>query len=59
MIKKLLKPQPNFAYPLMRDPTRNPKCYEMTDKEREDAVRRVDQILREKEVSASQVYYGA
>ncbi len=48
MIKKLFNPQPNFQYPLMRDPKRNPKCYELTDQEREEAVQRVDRILRER-----------
>lgn len=44
----LFNPQPNFAYPLMRDPKRDPKCYEMTDKEREEAIKRVDQLLQKK-----------
>ncbi len=48
MIKKLFNPQSNFQYPLMRDPKRNPKCYELTDQEREEAVQRVDRILRER-----------
>ncbi len=48
MIKKLFNPQSNFQYPLMRDPKRNPKCYELTDQEREEAVQRVDKILRER-----------
>jgi hypothetical protein len=59
MIKKLLKSQPNFAYPLMRDPKRNPKCYEMTDQEREEAIRQVDQILLERDAERKQGYYGA
>jgi hypothetical protein len=48
MITKLLKPQPNFSYPLMRDPKRNPKCYEMTDEERKEATQRVEKILANK-----------
>lgn len=44
MFKKNLSHQ----YPLMRDPKRNPKCYELTDQEREEATRRVDQLLRER-----------
>ncbi len=59
MIKKLFKPQPNFSYPLMRDPKRNPKCYELTDQEREEAARRVDQLLRERATEHEQGYYGA
>ncbi len=59
MIKKIFKLQPNLQYPLMRDPKRNPKCYELTDQEREEAVRRVDQILRERTAEQAQTYYGA
>ncbi len=59
MIKKIFKPQPNLDYPLMRDPKRNPKCYELTDQEREEAVRRVDQKLRERALEQAQTYYGA
>ena len=59
MITKLISPQPNFAYPLMRDPKQNPKCYEMTDQEREEAVRQVDRILRERDSEYAQGYYGA
>ena len=59
MIAKLLQPQPNFDYPLMRDPKRNPKCYELTDQEREEAVQRVDRLLRERAVENEQGYYGA
>lgn len=59
MIKKLMNPQPNFSYPQMRDPKGNPKCYELTDQEREEAVRRVDRILRERAIENEQGYYGA
>ncbi len=59
MIRKLFKTQPNLQYPLMRDPKRNPKCYELTDQEREEAVRRVDEILRERAAEQAQTYYGA
>ncbi len=59
MIKKLFKSQSNFSYPLMRDPKRNPKCYELTDQEREEAARRVDQLLRERAIEHEQGYYGA
>jgi hypothetical protein len=44
MFKKSLSHQ----YPLMRDPQRNPKCYEFTDQERKEASQRVDQLLRER-----------
>ena len=43
----------------MRDPKRNPKCYELTDQEREEAVRQVDQKLRERAFEQAQTYYGA
>jgi hypothetical protein len=59
MIRKLFKTQPNLQYPLMRDPKRNPKCYELTDQEREEAVQRVDRILRERALENEQGYYGA
>jgi hypothetical protein len=59
MIAQLFKPQPKFDYPLMRDPKRNPKCYELTDQERAEAVERVDHILRERALENQQGYYGA
>jgi hypothetical protein len=59
MITKLFKPQPKFDYPLMRDPKRNPKCYELTDQEREEAVQQVDRVLRERALEQAQTYYGA
>jgi hypothetical protein len=59
MIHKLFKPSKDLSYPLMRDPKRNPKCYELTDKEREEAVQRVDRILRERDSEHAQGYYGA
>lgn len=46
-------------YPLMRDPVRNPKCYDLTDQEREEAARRVEQMLREIVDTNEQGYYGA
>lgn len=46
-----------LSYPLIRDPKRNPKCYELTDTERMDAVELADRLLKEKE-AASQ-YWGA
>jgi hypothetical protein len=59
MIAKLLQPQPNLNYPLMRDPKRNPKCYEMTEEERLESVQRVAELLRKKSEEAKHVYYGA
>jgi hypothetical protein len=55
MFKKNLSHQ----YPLMRDPKRNPKCYELTDQEREEAVQRVAELLRKKSEEVKHVYYGA
>jgi len=43
----------------MRDPKRNPKCYEMTDKEREEALQRVEQLLKKREEDHIEGYYGA
>ncbi len=59
MIKKIFKLSKDQTYPLMRDPKRNPKCYELTDQEREEAVKRVDKILRERDAEHTQGYYGA
>lgn len=59
MIAKLFRPRPNLTYPLMRDPKRNPKCYEMTEEERAKAVQKVDQLLKKKAVDSQNVYYGA
>jgi hypothetical protein len=53
MIDKLFQTTQQ-GYPLMRDPTRQPKCYELTDKEREEAVQRVDQLLRKRTVESTQ-----
>lgn len=55
MIFKLFQPM-ELDYPLMRDPQRNPKCYELTDREREEAVQRVDRIIRERDIEHSQGY---
>lgn len=43
----------------MRDPKRNPKCYELTDQEREEAIQRVDRILRERDLERTHGYFGA
>ncbi len=58
MLKKLFKVR-DLSYPLMRDPERKPKCYELTDQEREEAVRKVDQLLRERDVERTHGYFGA
>ena len=58
MIAKLFQKK-HRDYPLMRDPKGNPKCYELTDQERKEAVQRVDQQLRERAVEQAQTYYGA
>ena len=39
----------NHQYPLMRDPQRQPKCYELTDQERLEAVQRVNQLLEKRQ----------
>ena len=56
MIKKIFKKTNDHRYPLMRDPQRNPKCYELTDQEREEAIRRVDKILYERTIEQSRRY---
>ena len=56
MIKKIFKKTNDHRYPLMRDPQRNPKCYELTDHEREEAIRRVDRILYERTIEQSRRY---
>lgn len=48
MIMKMFKSKPNHQYPLMRDPLRNPKCYEMTDDERKRAIEKIDLLLSRK-----------
>ena len=59
MIKKLFQPQPNLTYPLMRDPARQPKCYEMTDQERAEAILRTEQLLKDRDQEQLHGYYGA
>lgn len=49
----------HLAYPLMRDPKRNPKCYELTDVERLEAVKLADQLLKERELENANQYWGA
>jgi hypothetical protein len=45
-------------YPLMRDPSRQPKCYDLTDQERIEAVRKADALLKEKQLLLTPGYYG-
>jgi hypothetical protein len=60
VIKKLFQPQPNLNYPLMRDPQRSPKCYEMTEEERLAAVAEVAKLLEQRRRDDVQnTYYGA
>jgi hypothetical protein len=60
VIKKLFQPQPNLDYPLMRDPRRSPKCYEMTEEERLEAVTQVAKLLADRRRDKAQdTYYGA
>ena len=60
MIKELFQPQPNLNYPLMRDPQRSPKCYEMTEEERMAAVTEVAKLLEQRRRDeANSTYYGA
>ena len=58
MIKQLFQTT-SLNYPLMRDPARQPKCYELTDQERAEAVLRIEQLLKEKESEQLHGYYGA
>jgi hypothetical protein len=48
MITKIFQPQPNLTYPLMRDPQQQPKCYEMTEEERLQAVKQIAERLRQR-----------
>jgi hypothetical protein len=60
MINKLFQPQPNLNYPLMRDPKRQPKCYDMTEEERLKAVTQVAKLLEQRRRDdAKNTYYGA
>jgi hypothetical protein len=55
---KRLFPLTGTSYPLMRDPQRQPKCYELTDQERDEAVRKTDALLKEKRLLSTPGYYG-
>jgi hypothetical protein len=60
VIKQLFQPQPNLDYPLMRDPQRSPKCYEMTEEERLKAVTQVAKLLEQRRRDeVNNTYYGA
>ena len=54
-----LKQNANHQYPLMRDPLRNPKCYEMTTEERLAALARSDELLKNRVANHVPDYYGA
>jgi hypothetical protein len=59
VIKKLLQVD-TLTYPLMRDPARQPKCYEMTEEERLTAVAQVAKLLEQRRRDEVQnTYYGA
>ena len=49
----------DLSYPLMRDPQRNPKCYELTDIERLAAVDLADELLLARELDNAEQYWGA
>jgi hypothetical protein len=50
----------SLDYPLMRDPARQPKCYEMTEEERLQAVTQVAKLLEQRRRNeAMNTYYGA
>ncbi len=47
MLKFLFqKSRNNLNYPLMRDPLRNPRCYELTETERKQALKLADSLLK-------------
>jgi hypothetical protein len=49
-----------LTYPLMRDPAGQPKCYEMTEEERLEAVAQVAKMLEQRRRDNVQnTYYGA
>ena len=59
MIKRLFQTT-LLNYPLMRDPARQPKCYEMTEEERLEAVAQVAKLLEQRRRDDVQnTYYGA
>jgi hypothetical protein len=59
LLEKLKRPTTNHQYPLMRDPLRNPKCYEMTDAERFAAIARSDELLKQRVEHHVPGYNGA
>lgn len=59
MIKRILGVN-TLDYPLMRDPARQPKCYEMTEEERLQAVTQLAKLLQQRRRDeAENTYYGA
>lgn len=59
LLKKLSRTTTDHQYPLMRDPLRNPKCYEMTDSERFAAIARSDELLKQRVEHHVPGYTGA
>ncbi len=59
MILNFFKKHNDHRYPLMRDPMRLPRCYELTDTERQEANRKVDELLKERFEDNQHGYYGA
>lgn len=59
MFNTLFNPQPNFSYPLMRDPEQQPKCYEMTDEDRAAALIQSDARLQDCIAGQVPNYWGA
>ena len=57
VIKRILGVN-TLDYPLMRDPARQPKCYEMTEQERIEAVKKTEALLKEKQLLSTPGYYG-
>ena len=58
MLKKI-KNKIDHRYPLMRDPLKNPKCYEMTADERLAALEKADKLLKQQTETDTFEYYGA
>jgi len=57
VIKRILGVD-TLVYPLMRDPARQPKCYEMTEQERIEAVKKIEAWSKEKQLLSTPGYYG-
>ena len=59
MIKSPIRTFKQLAYPLMRDPQGNPKCYELTEAERIASVELADELLLARELDNAEQYWGA